>query len=90
MKRAHVIVEGKVQGVYFRASLQQTAISLGLTGWVRNLPDGNVEALIEGNEVDFPAMLEWCRKGPPRAIVKNVKCFEEPYKGDFTEFTVRY
>jgi acylphosphatase len=90
MKRTHVVIEGKVQGVYFRASLQQMARSLGFTGWVGNLPDGNVEALFEGAEENLPAMLDWCRLGPPRAFVQNVETTEEPYSGDFPDFTVRY
>ena len=57
MKRKHVVIEGKVQGVFFRANTQRMAASLGLTGWVRNLPDGRVEVVIEGEENNLAAML---------------------------------
>ena len=90
MKRKHVVIEGKVQGVFFRANTQRIAASLGLTGWVRNLSDGRVEAVIEGEENNLAAMLEWCWKGPPYAAVRRVEVTEAPYSGDYTAFSVRY
>ena len=90
MKRTHVVIEGRVQGVFFRATMQQAARSLGFAGWVRNLPDGRVEAVLEGEEKDWPAMLDWCQKGPPRSVVRNVEVTEETYTGDKKDFHIRY
>ena len=90
MKRIHVFITGKAQGVLFRAHMQQTARSLGFTGWVRNLPDGRVEALLEGEEKNLPALRDWVGQGPPRAVVQDVAWTEEPYRGEYTDFTVRY
>ena len=90
MKRNHVVIEGRVQGVFFRASMQQVARSLDLTGWARNLPDGRVEAIVEGAEHNMRAMLDWCRQGPPHAVVRQVEVAEEPYSGDCTDFRILY
>ena len=90
MKRIHVLVEGRVQGVFFRAHMQREARSHGITGWVRNLADGSVEAVLEGRETGLAAMLDWCRQGPPHASVRDVRTSEEPYTGDFKEFSIRY
>ena len=90
MKRWHVVITGKVQGVFFRAHLQRVARSLGFTGWVKNLADGRVEAIMEGSEINLPAMLDWCRKGPPCADVGKVEVTDEPYAGDYTDFNVRH
>ena len=90
MKRIHVIVSGRVQGVFFRAYMEKTANSLNLKGWVRNLPDGRVEILCEGNNADVDAMLVWCRNGPPSANVTGTEISEEPYTGEFSGFSIRY
>lgn len=90
MKRFHVVVAGRVQGVSFRARTKGTADSLGLKGWVRNLLNGNVEAVFEGDEENLKAMLAWCRKGPSLARVTDVKITEEPYEGHLRNFSVRY
>ena len=90
MKKNHVVIEGKVQGVFFRANVQQVARSLDLAGWVRNLPDGRVEAVVEGVENNMAAMLDWCRQGPPYAVVRQVEVTEEPYSGDYRDFSIRY
>ena len=90
MKTNHAVIKGKVQGVFFRASMQRTARALGLSGWVRNLSDGSVEAVWEGTESNTAAMLDWCRQGPPGAVVREVEVTEEPYSGDYTDFSVRY
>ncbi len=90
MKRIHVIIAGNVQGVFYRASMQREAKALGVTGWVRNLPDGRVEAIIEGNDSQLSALTEWCRQGPSRAIVEKVELREEPYQGEFHDFTIRF
>ncbi len=90
MKRVRVIISGKVQGVFFRAYTQQVARSLNLTGWVRNLRSGAVEALFEGREEDIDEMIAWCRKGPGLARVDHVAVNEEPYAGEFQQFSIRY
>jgi acylphosphatase len=90
MKRMHVIISGRVQGVFFRARTRETAVALKLTGWVRNLHDGSVEAIFEGEDKNVESMLEWCRKGPPHAIVNNVDATGETYTGEFRDFRITY
>jgi acylphosphatase len=87
--RALVLVSGKVQGVFFRSSTQDKAEELGLSGWVRNLPDGRVEAVFEGEKEDVDKMVEWCRKGPEYAKVTGVEIIMEEYKGEFNAFLLR-
>ena len=77
MKRVRVRIHGRVQGVFFRAETRSRAESLGLAGWVRNAPDGSVEALFEGDPVRVDSMVEWCRRGPSGAQVTEVEVFEE-------------
>jgi acylphosphatase len=90
MKRVHVFVSGRVQGVFFRAETQNKATSLNLTGWVRNIPDGRVEAIFEGEEEDVNLMVDWCRKGPSFATVINVEVINEPCQGKFQDFNIKY
>ncbi|MGP8153137.1 MAG: acylphosphatase [Smithella sp.] len=90
MKRVHVNVSGRVQGVFFRAETQRAAMGFNLTGWVRNMADGRVEALLEGEDKSVNKMLEWCHKGPPAARVENVIVTEEPHTGEFNDFTIKY
>jgi acylphosphatase len=71
--RVRVVVSGRVQGVFFRASCTEQARRRGLGGWVRNLPDGRVEAVFEGEEPQVDEMIEWCRHGPPGARVDAVE-----------------
>jgi acylphosphatase len=79
MKRAHVRVQGSVQGVFFRVETRDRARSLGVSGWVRNLQDGAVEAVFEGPEERVESMIEWCRRGPSGAGVDSVDVdWEEP------------
>lgn len=87
--RAHVYVSGIVQGVFFRSSTARLARELGLFGWVRNLPDGRVEAVFEGEEGAVKRAVEWCWKGPPGANVEHVDVTYEPVEGE-VDFTVRY
>ncbi len=89
MVRARVVVTGLVQGVYYRAHARDKAARLGVTGWIRNLQDGAVEAVLEGNEPAVRAMLEWCRRGSPRAMVKDTAVTWEPHTGEFRRFSVR-
>ena len=72
MRRAHVVVRGSVQGVFFRAETRDRARSLGLAGWVRNAPDGTVEAAFEGDDERVASIVEWCRRGPAGARVEGV------------------
>jgi acylphosphatase len=85
--QAHVFVSGRVQGVGYRASTCKVAVSLGLKGWVRNLPDGRVEAVFAGTAAQVEEMLRWCRQGPPAAIVDDVTVeYEAPQV--FQEFRI--
>jgi acylphosphatase len=86
--RIHVLIEGRVQGVFFRAATRDEARARGLSGWVRNLPDGRVEALFEGEKPVVENMLAWCRKGPPYAYVDQVEEDWQPYQGDLADFRV--
>ncbi len=88
--RVHVLIEGRVQGVFFRASIRDEARARGLAGWVRNLPDGRGEALFEGDKQVVENMLAWCRKGPPYAYVDRVDADWQPYRGEFQDFRVVY
>jgi acylphosphatase len=86
--RAHVIIKGKVQGVYFRGYTQEQARAAGVTGWVRNLPDGSVEALFEGDEGAVERVVAWCREGPPAARVTGVVVNRGEYRGEFADFAI--
>jgi acylphosphatase len=77
-----VVVSGRVQGVWFRDSCRAEAERLGVAGWVRNLPDGRVEAAFEGEDAAVARMVEWCGIGPPRAAVVSVEVHEESPTGD--------
>jgi acylphosphatase len=88
--RANIKVIGRVQGVYYRSTTREVAIELGLTGWVRNVPDGSVEIVVEGEKEKIEELIKWCRKGPPLAIVKNLEIKWEEYKNEFKSFEVRY
>lgn len=81
MRRARVMISGRVQGVFFRASCAERAEALGLSGWVRNAPSGGVEAVFEGEEADVDAMLGWCRHGPSHARVDHVEVVDETPTG---------
>lgn len=84
--RAHLFVAGYVQGVFFRHSMAQQARTKELSGWVKNLPDGRVEAVIEGEEVAVRWLVEWCKQGPAHATVENVEVSWEAFSGDFSGF----
>jgi acylphosphatase len=88
--RAHAIIAGRVQGVFFRMETKRAADRAGIVGWVKNKRGGNVEALFEGDEGSVKSVLEWCRKGPPLAYVKSVDVKFEDYKGEFKEFEITY
>lgn len=88
--RAHVIIEGRVQGVFFRAHTQEMADLLNLTGWVKNRRDGRVEALFEGEKTKVQQMIEWCHRGPQEARVTKVLVTWEDFAGEFKNFSITY
>lgn len=88
LKHYSIQVSGKVQGVFFRATAKKVAIELGIAGWVRNEPDGTVQIEAEGSEEQLNQFLEFCRRGPERAIVDNVDYEERPLE-DFKSFEVK-
>jgi acylphosphatase len=90
MKRLHVTIRGTVQGVAFRAKTRSEAIRNNVSGWVRNLPDGGVEAVFEGKPEDVDRVVGWCRVGPSLAVVERVEVLEESYSGAFKDFSIRY
>ncbi len=89
-QRVHAYIYGRVQGVYYRYSAARRAKELGLKGWVRNRPDGSVEALLEGEEEVVRRMLEWCKQGPPGASVDTIDLTWGLYTGEFNNFEIRY
>ncbi|MHA1580763.1 MAG: acylphosphatase [Candidatus Freyarchaeota archaeon] len=88
--RAHVYVSGRVQGVFFRSYTKDEADSRGVTGWVRNLSDGRVEAVFEGEKEKVEEMIQFCKRGPPAARVSGVEVTFEDYTGEFKKFSIRY
>lgn len=88
--RAHIFVSGRVQGVFFRSNAQEKAEELGISGWVRNLPDSRVELVLEGEKEKVKEMVEWSGKGPAFAKVNTVEIEWEKYKGEFRDFSIRY
>lgn len=88
--RAHVYVSGRVQGVFFRSETRDQARRLSVNGWVRNLPDGRIEAVFEGEEENVEAIIEFCRRGPPDANVTSIEVTRENYKGVYRDFIIRY
>ena len=88
--RYKVLVKGIVQGVNFRYYTQRQALKYSITGWVRNLPDGSVAAVFEGEEQDVEAMVQWCRQGPPSAQVTELIAQPEEYRGEFSSFSVKF
>ena len=87
--RRRVVVHGRVQGVFFRGSTQEEARQTGIDGWVRNLPDGAVEAVFEGEAAGVEQLVAYCRRGPPWAEVTRVDVIEEAPEGE-RGFRVRY
>ena len=83
----HVFISGKVQGVGYRASVCDAATLLKISGWVRNLRDGRVEAVFEGDRANVDEMIRWCHQGPPTAIVKNVTVEYQDIQG-FKRFDI--
>ncbi|HTY24840.1 MAG TPA: acylphosphatase [Desulfomonilaceae bacterium] len=88
--RRRVLISGIVQGVAFRYYTRAAARDRGVNGWVRNLPDGRVEAVFEGEQDTVNSMVTWCRKGPSGSQVDDVRIHEERPTGEFTDFEIRY
>ncbi len=91
MKQVTLTIHGRVQGVFYRASAQDKARALGLTGWVRNETDGTVKAVVEGEEEQLQTFIEWCREGSPPARVTNIEEeWSEHASGRWSDFEIRY
>lgn len=89
-KNVHITINGKVQGIWFRANTKQKAEQLGITGWVKNIPNGSVEAIFEGEENCIKEMIDWCQHGPPQAKVENIEIKEQSITNGFDEFLIKY
>lgn len=87
--QAHLIISGRVQGVFYRASTRDKAVRLGVSGWVKNIPGGGVEAVFCGEKNKVEQMIKWCRKGPAHAKVDNVEVTWEEPEG-LERFEIRY
>ena len=90
MEKVKLTIRGRVQGVFFRANTQKEAVRLGLTGWVRNTPDGGVEAEAEGGREALEAFVAWCRRGPEHAAVDRLDAAWGPAEGQHRGFQIRY
>jgi len=88
MTGARAVISGRVQGVFFRMETLREAERRGVRGWVRNRPDGTVEAVFEGQTSDVTAVLEWCRQGPPLSKVTDVAVEWRSYSGSFEDFKI--
>ena len=89
-KQAHLKIYGEVQGVFYRANTQERAEELGLVGWVKNLGDGSVEIVVQGEEESIKEMMSWCYEGPAGSMVEDVHVSWEEIEEIFKEFSVRY
>ena len=89
-QRTHVLVSGKVQGVFFRQALKVIAKKNNVVGWVRNLPDKRVEAILEGDSKSVNLVIEWAKIGPANSHVDNIEINNEEFKSEFSTFEVLY
>ncbi|KAF6242262.1 acylphosphatase [Nitrosopumilus sp. b1] len=89
-QRVRIFVTGKVQGVFFRQALKVMSKKNNVFGWVRNLKDGRVEAVLEGEDVDVSHVVEWCHAGPANARVEDIDIKNEKFSGEFKKFEVLY
>jgi acylphosphatase len=90
MARVHIFVKGLVQGVFFRANTQKMAKDFGLNGWVKNTPEGGVEAVFEGEKEKIEELLQWAKRGPQGARVDGIDIKWEEYQEEFKNFEIRY
>ena len=88
--RIHILINGKVQQVFFRQSLKATCIKNNVTGWVKNLQDGRVESTLEGSDLDIMRVVDWCSVGPTNSRVEYVDVRHEHFTGEFNTFEVLY
>ena len=88
--RAHIFVSGRVQGIFFRENTKNKAQELRVSGWVRNLSDGRVEAVFEGEKEKIEKIIEWAKRGPILAKVNGLEAEWEEYQGEFNNFEIRY
>ena len=88
--RAHIIISGRVQGVFFRYTMEQIASKFDVTGWAKNRFDGKVEAVLEGDKENVEKIIEWSHHGPSGAAVENVEVNWEKYTGEFKDFSIKY
>ena len=88
-KRVQLVINGRVQGVFFRANTKKEAESLSLHGFVTNQSDGSVEVVAEGPEENLAKLIDWCKKGPPLARVDSIDIAWEIYKNEFSSFEIR-
>jgi len=89
-QRVRLFVKGKVQGVFFRQALKVMVKKNNVLGWVRNLKDGRVETILEGDDVSVSHVVEWCHAGPANARVEDIEIINEKFTGEFSKFEVRY
>ncbi len=89
-KAVHAIINGRVQGVFFRMETRRAAERFGVNGWVRNRPDGTVEAVFEGESEKVDQIVDWCKKGPSAASVSGMEILEIAFTGKFEDFSIRY
>ncbi|NIP40606.1 MAG: acylphosphatase [Candidatus Aenigmarchaeota archaeon] len=87
--RVHLLISGEVQGVFFRASTRDKAVDLGLKGWIRNLMDGKVECIVEGEKERIEQLIEFCKQGPEGSKVDNIEINWEKPKDEFGSFDIR-
>lgn len=90
MVRAQIYVTGRVQGVFFRAFTQERAVALGLTGWVRNLPDGRVHVLAEGERSQIDRLVTVLKQGPPLSYVERTEVLWQDYESEFDDFRITW
>jgi acylphosphatase len=88
LKRVHLYISGKVQGVYFRQGMKETAEKNNVKGWVKNLPDRRVEAVLEGEESNIDVVIDWSRFGPPGAVVEDLKILNENSSERLPDFEI--
>ena len=88
--RKHLIIRGRVQGVFYRVSFQERASALDVTGWVKNNYDGSVEAAVEGSGESIGKLIKWCSHGPRGAYVTDVEVKSEEYTGSFNTLSIKH
>ena len=87
-QRIHLFIKGKVQGVYFRQGMKSVAEKNNVKGWVRNLQDKRVEAVLEGKDTDVNEVVEWSHVGPVNAVMEDVQIINEKYRAEFSKFDI--